>query len=65
MRYDTIALDRHSASDGSGMAQSALEAYLPEKIATLQEARRIRKAVKLLFTDDITVEIRSMDDRVI
>ena len=65
MRYYTVALDRHSDSVGSSTAESALKTYLPKKIDTLQKARQIRKAVKLLFAGDITVEIRSMDDRVI
>lgn len=68
MRYYTISFDRHDDTGEEGAAAAVtgmLDTYVRKRADTLQEARRIRDAVKLLFGDGIHVEIRSRDDRLI
>lgn len=63
MRYYTIALS--SIEEETQKFTDMLARIVPERRDTLQEARKIRNAIKLLFGDSVEVEIRSMDDRVI
>ena len=63
MRYYTITVT--PVEEESQAHAEMVARIIPQQRDTLQEARRIRNAVKLLFGDSLDVEIRSMDDRVI
>jgi hypothetical protein len=63
VRYYNIAFERRDDSEDCTIAESALNFHVPPKVDTLQEARKIKGAVRMLFRHSVRVIIRSMDDR--